>query len=262
MSNKIISILGCGWLGKPLGSQLASAGYIVRGSTTRPEKVLTLQETGITPFILRVGESLMDDNTLTFFNTDILVISLPHGVKAGKADEYITKIQSVTQAAQRGNVKGIILLSTTSVYPNLNRFVTEEDADPQNPITQAEGVVRNSGIFNTIVRFAGLIGPGRHPGKFLAGKQDVSGGSMPVNLIHVDDCIAIIMRIIQLDIWNEVMNACADDHPPKKVFYTRAAHELGLQPPSFSKDTEAPYKIISNAHLKKVLDYNFIHGLM
>jgi nucleoside-diphosphate-sugar epimerase len=262
MPNRVVSILGCGWLGKPLGTLLANAGYSVMGSTTRSEKVAALEEAGIRAFVFKVDQLLSDETAHPLFHTDVLVISLPHGARAGKGEEYVGQIQRVVQAARRGHVSNIILISTTSVYPNVNRVVIEEDADAGNPIVRAERIVRESGISNTIIRLAGLFGPGRHPGRFLAGKLDIPGGHVPVNLIHLDDCVEIIKSVIQNNVWNEVLNACADDHPTKEVFYTHAAMELGLAPPVFLDKREVDYKIVSNERLKAVLSYRFIHRLV
>lgn len=259
MSNNVISILGCGWLGKPLGSALVDAGYVVKGSTTRPENVGAIESAGIQPFIVDV-DKLSSENRSSFFDADVLIISLPPRSRAGKAEQYVEQIREVTKVARANNVSKIVLISTTGVYPNLNRVVTEEDADTNNPIVQAERVVQNSGMSNTIVRFGGLFGPGRDPGKFLAGKQDVAGGDVPVNMIHLDDCVGIITSIIQQEKWNEVLNACADEHPTKKEFYSKAAVELGLEAPSFS-DEESDFKIVSNERLKKMLNYRFSQRL-
>jgi nucleoside-diphosphate-sugar epimerase len=259
MANRVVSILGCGWLGKPLGSALVNAGYSVMGSTTTHEKVPALREAGINAVVFDVDQLHAERAAKPFFHTDVLVISLPHGVRSGKAEEYGSRIRAVVKAACQSNAGAIILISTTSVYPNLNRVVTEEDADARNPVVHAENMVRESGIPNTILRFAGLSGPGRHPGRFLAGKRDVSGGDAPVNLIHLDDCIAVILRVIQNNVWNEVLNVCSDDHPTRKTFYTRSAIALGLQPPVFVEGGEADYKIVSNDRVKAVLNYQFIH---
>lgn len=251
--------MGCGWLGKPLGSALVNAGYSVMGSTTTHEKVPALREAGINAVVLDVDQLPADSVAHPFFHADVLVISLPHGVRAGKAEEYGSRIRAVVKAAHQGHAGAIVLISTTSVYPNLNRVVTEEDADMHNPVVHAENRVRESGIPNTILRFAGLSGPGRHPGRFLAGKRDVSGGEAPVNLVHLDDCIAVIVRVIQNNVWNEVLNVCADDHPTRKTFYTRSAMALGLEPPVFVDGGEAEYKVVSNDRVKTVLNYQFSH---
>jgi nucleoside-diphosphate-sugar epimerase len=258
MTNRTISILGCGWLGKQLGASLAASGYEVRGSTTTIGYAAALTNAGIIPFVFRTGS--ISEDVRPFFQTDVLIISLPQRTRANKGGEYIQQIGDVITAAQRGDVRKIIMFSTTSVYANLNRVVTEEDADPDHPVVQAEHIVQRSGIANTIVRFGGLFGPGREPGRFLAGRQDVSGATSPVNLIHADDCVGIVRRIIELNAWGHVLSACADDHPSKKDFYTRAAVAQGMEPPLFS-DAVADHKIVSNAHLKAVLNYKMLHRL-
>lgn len=256
MANQSISILGCGWLGKALGKILVASGYSVMGSTTRAEKVGEMQSVGIVPFVFSVCDLSSFILVEPFFNCDVLVISLPQGARRGKAEEYIDQINAVMKAAKAGNSKHVILISTTSVYPNLNRVVTEDDADPKNPIVKAEAIVVDWRIPSTVIRFAGLFGPGRDPGRFLAGKRDVSGGNLPVNLIQLDDCIEIIKRIIERNIWNKVFNACADEHPTKKDFYPRAALAIGLEPPTFSDDINE-YKIVSNAKVKEILGFEF-----
>ena len=255
-----VSILGCGWLGKPLGTALVKDGYVVKGSTTRDENVDALKTLGIVPFVFDVDE-LFSKDVLPFFQSDVLVISLPQRARGGKAEQYKGQVQKVTAAARDARVGKILLISTTSVYPNINRVVTEQDADGDNPITQAEVFVQQSGIPSTVIRFAGLFGPGRDPGRFLARKHVVPGGNLPVNLIHMDDCIKILRHVIIHNVWGVVLNACADDHPAKRDFYTKAALAIGLQPPVFSDDENAGYKIVGNDRLKEVLNYKFIHSV-
>jgi nucleoside-diphosphate-sugar epimerase len=259
--SKHVSILGCGWLGKPLGAALAKEGYVVMGSTTRHENISGLKAAGIVPFVVDVDKAFSED-VFPFFNTDVLVISLPQRARAGKAEHYKGQIQKVMAAACDGHVGNILLISTTSVYPNHNRVVLEQDADVQNPITQAERIVQESGVPTTVIRFAGLFGPGRDPGRFLARRDVVAGENHPVNLIHMDDCIEILKHIIHHNRWDLVLNACADEHPTKMEFYTKAALALGVQPPIFSDDGQAGYKIVSSERLKEILDYNFIHRLV
>jgi nucleoside-diphosphate-sugar epimerase len=261
MSDRVVSILGCGWLGKALGRALVKSGYLVMGSTTKSEKTAELAAVGISPFVLDVHQLSPGNFGQRFFHSDVLVISLPHGIRRGKADEYIDQINRVIQAAKAGNTKHMLLFSTTSVYPNLNRIVTEQDADPENPIVKGEQIVLESEIPSTVIRFAGLYGPGREPGRFLANKRDLAGSNMSVNLIHLDDCIEILTRIIKNNVWNKVLNACADEHPTKKEFYTKAAIAIGLEPPTFSEEVNE-YKIVSNELLKQTLGYKFLHRVI
>ena len=44
-----VSILGCGWLGKPLAISLLDDGYSLKGSTTKEEKLALLEDNNIHP---------------------------------------------------------------------------------------------------------------------------------------------------------------------------------------------------------------------
>jgi nucleoside-diphosphate-sugar epimerase len=256
-----ISILGCGWLGKPLGTALITAGHVVYGSTTREENISVLQRLGIKPFILSIDREISGTSIQEFFSSHILIISVPPKRRAGLMSQYLIQVEAILDAAKRGNVNNIILISSTSVYPNLNRVVAESDADPLDELVRAEQFVMNSTINATVIRFGGLFGPERHPGKFLAGKKDLKGANAPVNMIHLDDCVSIIVSIIKRGLWNQVFNACADEHPTKKEFYTRASIDLGLEPPHFAEAEDQPFKVVSNEKLKAALNYSFIHKL-
>ena len=41
---KRVSVLGCGWLGKPLAISLLDEGYSVKGSTTSEDKLELLED--------------------------------------------------------------------------------------------------------------------------------------------------------------------------------------------------------------------------
>ncbi|SMG63646.1 [similarity to] dTDP-glucose 4,6-dehydratase, partial [methanotrophic bacterial endosymbiont of Bathymodiolus sp.] len=66
-------------------------------------------------------------------------------------------------------------VSSTSVYANLNTIVNEEEGAElgQSALYQIEQLFSNNTHFlTTVVRFSGLIGYKRHPGRvFCAGKS-------------------------------------------------------------------------------------------
>ena len=71
-----VSILGCGWVGLPLGAALTVKGYEVRGSRTSPERVGELKDAGIEPHIVHLKPEFMSV-TGAFLETDVLVLTLP-----------------------------------------------------------------------------------------------------------------------------------------------------------------------------------------
>ncbi len=123
-----------------------------------------------------------------------------------------------------------------------------------------ENLLRNSDkIKTTIVRFGGLIGYSRNPGKFFCKGGLVNNPDSNVNLIHRDDCIEIISQIVKQEVWGEVFNCCADTHPTKREYYTQAAKTIGLPAPDFQNSDPKSLKIISNQKVKRFLNYEFWH---
>lgn len=256
-----VSILGCGWYGKALAKELLRRGIIIKGSTTSAEKLETLRETGIIPFVVQVHADQVNYDS-NFFKCDVLVISIPPGLKKGEGSAYLPKIGHIIRAILDNHIQKVIYISSTGVYGDHNKTVSEVD-DP-NPDTEsgkilleAENLFRSDNSFKTtIIRFGGLIGPGRHPGRFFAGKKDAPNGLAPVNMIHLDDCVGISSAIIEQDAFGHLFNACSPDHPVKKEFYKDAALKGGFEAPEFRHEL-ANWKIVESAKLKPILNYTF-----
>ncbi len=232
-----ISILGCGWLGLPLAQVLLEQGHSVKGSTTREEKLPLLEQHSIAPYLIRFSPDINDNYQADFFDSEVLIVNVPPKRSEAATDEYPRQIASLLKAIGSTSVRKLLFISSTSVYPNINRKVRESDTSQDvkasgRALLQTEQMVREqSGVKTTILRFCGLFGPDRNPGRFLAGKTLESSGQVPVNMIHLDDCIAIIQRILDQDVWGETFNACADQHPAKEDFYGVAAQQLDFKPP-------------------------------
>ncbi|RWY53678.1 SDR family oxidoreductase [Mucilaginibacter gilvus] len=255
-----IGILGCGWYGLALAKALVADGITVKGSTTSPEKLTVLADAGIIPFII----DLSAETTLppSFFDCDVLVIAIPPKARSGAGAEYVPKLQRVIDAIHKSRVNKVILISSTGVYADLNQEVNE--LTPPQPNTAAGQVLfeaeelfnQQTALKTTIIRFGGLIGPGRDPGRFFAGKKDIPNGLAPVNLIHLDDCIGISRAIIQQDVFGYTINACTPHHPPKLAFYMQAADQANLPLPEFLPELKE-WKIVSSEVVGKQLIYNY-----
>lgn len=153
-------------------------------------------------------------------------------------------------------------MSSTSVYMNTNETITESDiaALGESPLVTIEEMFGNCSKFKTtILRFGGLIGYSRHPGRFFRNRKIVNNTDSRVNLLHRDDCIGIISKVIESEVWGEVFNCCADTHPTKREFYSQAALAIGEKTPNFADSGETSSKIVSNEKVKRVLKYTFAH---
>lgn len=256
-----ISILGCGWLGTALGKRLLSKRYIVKGSTTSNDNYNVLETTGIQPYYLNITADSMDIDYANFFNTDILIISIPPKRIQNIEEIFAKQIKQVINYIEELKIPKVIFISSTSVYERKNKTVHEDEVcNPEKlsgkALLKAENMLRNiKGTKTTVLRIAGMVGADRNPARFLLNKSEVNG-STPVNLVHRADCVNIILEIIEREIWGEVFNVCCTGHPTKKEFYTKAAKVGNLPIPNFV-EKHANYKIIDSSKLTKRLEYKY-----
>ena len=246
---KNVSILGCGWLGTSLGISLIDEGYSVKGSTTKTEKLTLLEANDIEPFIIDITSFEEFDD---FLQTDILIISI--------TSKDIDAFENLIDQIQNSSIQKVIFISSTSVYPRANKVMTEEDVVLKTPLTTIENLFRENSFFETtILRFAGLFGDERHPSNWFKNGRKIPQPRGFVNMIHKEDCIEIIHEIIDQNCWNTTFNACSNDHPTRKEFYTNARKSLNFDPPIFEENPQLRYKIISSKKLQEVLGYQIIH---
>jgi nucleoside-diphosphate-sugar epimerase len=281
-----ISILGCGWLGLPLGKYLVEKGHLVKGSTTSESKIALLSEIGIEPFLIKFSPQIefpsspllsmspqttipnfssplsVGTQTTTFLsyflNSEVLIICIPP--RAGKygADFHVQQIESLLEYLPSSTIKSIIYTSSTSVYPDLNREVTEDDEVIENhALIKVENLLKSLPQNVTILRCGGLMGEERIPAKYFAGKT-INTGKIPVNYVHQDDVIQIITMILEQGFWNETFNVVSPEHPIRKDIYLKNCEEFGYEKPIFEEPSEEiPFKIISPQKLIQRTGYKF-----
>jgi nucleoside-diphosphate-sugar epimerase len=275
VASQTISILGGGWVGLPLGRALAEEGHRVNGATTTPRKQTLLEEAGLAPYVLRLAPEVEGERAGDFFEADVLVFTVPPPRDAGdRVAFYEEQMRAALDAAHSGGVRHVLYTSSTGVYPPLGRVVTEEDAateaqadalkrESSRAVRAAEHVLAEaaarSDFDSAVVRLAGLYGPEREPGRFLAGKKDLAEGGRPVNFVHLDDVVGVLRAVIAQGAWGEVFNACADEHPSRRAFFRKRAEAAGLEPPTFADDEKGAFKVVSNEKVKRRLGYAFRH---
>jgi nucleoside-diphosphate-sugar epimerase len=260
-----ISILGCGWLGLPLAKALLKNEFSVKGSTTSVEKLSVLEDSGIQPFLIALSEEKPTGNLTGFLeNSKILIIDVPPKLRGSEKENFVSKIKNIIPFIEKSTIENVLFISSTSVYGEENLVVIEEtelnpDTESGKQLVQAEQLLQSNPNFKTtVLRFGGLIGEDRHPIKFLAGRKNIENPNAPINLIHQDDCIGIIMEILKSNSWNETFNAASPFHPSRKEYYTKKAIDLDLVAPEFIDETSFLGKTISSSKIETVLGYQFI----
>ena len=256
--SKTIGILGCGWLGTPLAYHLQSRGHTILGTTTQEQKAEILRKSGIQAYQIRLGETGFQGDIDAFLTPlDTLVFNIPPGLRRNPEGDYPARIAHLRNALIRNAVPHLVYVSSTSVFGSSQGEVDESiqpDPDGENgrQLLQAEQLLAARGASYQIltVRLGGLIGPDRHPVKFLSGRTGLSGGSDPVNLIHQGDAIRLLTQAAEDPDGSGTVHAVYPDHPTKKAYYTAFARHFGIAPPEYENAGAADAKIIRSAVLE------------
>lgn len=259
-----ISILGCGWLGLPLAKALLGKGFSVNGSTTSVKKIPILENAGISPFLITLSEYKADGNIADFLeNSEILIVDIPPKLRGSEKENFVSKIRNVIPFIEKSSTNKVIFISSTSVYGDKHTVVSEKttpqpDTESGKQLLETEQLLQSNEHFKTtVLRFGGLIGEDRHPIKFLAGRENLDNPDAPVNLIHQEDCIGIILKIIETNSWNETFNAVTPYHPSRKDYYSQKAIRLNLALPKFNHTAPSIGKTILSDKVETILNYTF-----
>ncbi|MCB5358008.1 NAD(P)H-binding protein [Vibrio lentus] len=268
-----IFIVGAGWVGAPLSEHLVTHDNQVVVTKTTQEGADAIGNKRIPCEVFSfdaiqpersIGQlySLLLEN-----NTEIVIGSFPPGFRKGAGVEYADHWQQLTRACQKANVKKLIMVSSTTVYPTKPGVLYEQDAsltlstseneqasafsDNARVMLKAEQLVMDSSIDYTILRFSGLIGPSRHPSRFASKLKQVSSQA-PANMLHLDDAIgAVDFAINQLH--NEVVNVTTPNTVSKAEFYAAALKSANSSEP-LPPIVDTPDKLISS---KKILGLGY-----
>lgn len=241
-----ITFIGLGWLSKAAAVYFSKQDFRVKATKRIAEEFY-----GIDVFSWSLATPFPSDAI-----SDYLVISI-----ASKQHNLIEYQQLFTELKSY-QPKKTILISTTSVYGNL-RGILDEEADLSNYI--AENIhLQISNLFEhffpggVVLRLAGLVGPGRNPARFLAGKINVADPELSVNMVHQTDVIRAIEKCIKNEA-KGIYNVCASSHPSRREFYTKLALKYHLIAPQFLENKEQETtRIVSNSKIKNELDFEFV----
>lgn len=257
---EIISILGCGWLGLPLGQHLAKEGFTVNGSTTDKFKAKTLEKNQIQPFQIELNPHWSTIEGDNFLKTDVLIIAIPPRIRTFGVKYHLEQIQSlIEKLTLQESLPNIIYTSSTSIYPKQNKEVDENEPKESltNPtLLSAEILLKNYQKKTTILRCGGLMGYNRIPGLYFAGAE-ANYGKEPINYVHRDDVILIISEIIKQQQWGQVYNVVAPEHPTRQEVVEKTQRDWDIPPGKFVPPELGKFKIISSDKVQKDLNYQF-----
>lgn len=263
---KTISIIGLGWIGEPLGIHLQGKGFQVSGSTTSAEKQAKLSSLGLNAIRLSLNPHPDGMGFNALFQSQILVVNIPPRSRSGNGEFHLEQLKYLRTLIDSSPIEKVIFVSSTGVYPEV--ISTEKYAEDfplslentgNDTIFRAEKLMEKDRNYDlTTVRFGGLLGDDRVPGKYFSGKENVVGHTR-VNFIHRRDSVRLLAWVIERELWNQTFNGVAPIHPLRKEIYEKNAAEFEIAPPaSYQNEPEGNDRLIdSEKILQKGFEFEF-----
>lgn len=254
-----IGILGCGWLGVPLGIRLKNKGFVLRGSRTTEAGVAALNDFGIAGYQVLLHPESIQGMDAFLEQLDCLVVSLPPRRK-NPDGAYVKKIALLLDALETAALNRIVFLSSTSVYGSAANTYTEESlVSPEThaalSLLESEQHIGKSKIPSVIVRLGGLIGADRNPVYQLQNKL-ISNPKGRINFIHQDDAVQGIVELIEHSNLEGVFNLVCPHHPLREDYYRHWSKKLQLPPPKFTQE-QASVRIVQGNKITEKTSFNY-----
>jgi nucleoside-diphosphate-sugar epimerase len=212
-----VLIAGCGYVGEALAERLVGEGHVVwtlRRSATAPPRGAT-----------GIRADLTDVDALRG-----LPAGLEYVVYTAAADAtddrsyrsaYVDGLRYLLAAIDDQPIRRIVFSSSTGVYAQSRGEWVDEDS-PTEPIhfsgkrlLEGERVLTVSRFPATVVRFAGIYGPGRARlvERVRRGEALLPGaGLVYANRIHRDDCAGVLRHVMMLE-RADPLYVAADEEP-------------------------------------------------
>jgi nucleoside-diphosphate-sugar epimerase len=272
-----VLIIGCGYVGLPLGVELVRQGHEVFGLRRSAAAEAQLLAAGIRPL---AGDVTKPESLAGLPNQfDWIVNCVASG--GGEADSYRQIYREGTAnllawlAAHPP--KKFVYTSSTGVYGQTDGSAVKETSPTEPAAETAKVLVETEKLLLAahaeqrfpaiILRVAGIYGPGRGYAfkQFMKNEARIDGdGSRVMNMIHRDDLIGCIIAALKSGRAGEIYNAVDDEPVTQANFFLWLAGSLGkYPPPSVPENPEATRKRgvtnkrVANRKLKMEIGWPF-----
>ena len=273
-----VLIVGCGYVGLPLGEELVKLGHEVHGLRRTSEGAAELEGVGIKPL---AGDITRPEDLAALSGPYDWVVNLVSSSKGGPEiyqQVYVDGTRNLIAwlRGQTSPLKKYVYTSSTSVYGQADGSSVKETSptEPKSATSQllveAERVVLEAsqqGFPGVVLRVAGIYGPDRGHlfQKFCRNEARIDGdGLRIINMIHRTDVVGCIISALKSGRPGEVYNTVDDEPVTQTTFYRWLAETLGKAMPPHATEEETATrkrgetsKKVQNRRLKAELGYQF-----
>ncbi|HZQ47196.1 MAG TPA: SDR family oxidoreductase, partial [Verrucomicrobiae bacterium] len=267
-----VLIVGCGYVGLPLGAELVRLGHEVHGVRRSAEGAVEMKAAGIRPLVADVTNPAELAQLPGPFDWVVNCLSSSKGGVEEYREVYLKGTRNLMEWLSASPPKKFVYTSSTSVYGQTDGSAVKESS-PTEPASETSRVLVETEkalleakqIPGVILRVAGIYGPGRGHLflQYLKNEARIAGqGERMINMIHRDDLTGIIIAALKNGRPGEIYNA-VDDEPVAQIHFFRWLSEtLGKWMPPFATEEEnagrkrgLTNKKVQNRRIKMELGY-------
>jgi nucleoside-diphosphate-sugar epimerase len=270
-------IVGCGYVGLPLGAELVKQGHEVFGLRRGTGAEADLKAAGITPLTADITKAEQLAQLPGGYDWVVNCVSASGGGAEEYREVYLQGTRNLVEWLGAAPPKKFVYTSSTSVYGQDDGSLVKENSSTEPAVETGKLLVQTEQVLlaaarerkfpAVILRVAGIYGPDRGYWfkQYLSNEARIEGnGARIMNMIHRDDVVGAIIAALKSGRPGEVYNAVDDEPVSQLAFFQWLSGPLGKDlPPSAPEDAEVvrkrgvTNKKVSNRRLKMELGYQF-----
>ena len=272
-----VLIVGCGYIGLPLGTELVKQGHEVFGLRRAHAAEAELKSAGIQPLIGDITKAEQLAQFPASYDWVVNCVSASGGGVEEYREVYLRGMQNLIRWLAPAPPKKFVYTSSTSVYGQNDGSLVEENSPTEPPVETGKILVETERVLleaarqqrfpGVVLRLAGIYGPGRGYWfkQYLKNEARIEGaGTRILNMIHRDDVAGAIIAALKDGRPGEVYNVVDDEPVSQLHFFQWLSGPLEKElPPSVPEDPDAvrkrgvTNKRVCSRRLKLELGYQF-----
>jgi nucleoside-diphosphate-sugar epimerase len=270
-----VLIVGCGYVGMPLGAELVQQRHEVFGLRRGTRAEAEFKSAGIKPLAGDITKAEQLARLPGGYDWVVNCVSASGGGAEEYREVYLRGTWNLIEWLGAVPPKKFVYTSSTSVYGQNDGLLVKESSPTEPSVKTGKILVETERVLleavrarkfpAVVLRLAGIYGPGRGYWfkQYLSNEARIEGnGGRILNMIHRDDAVGAIIAALERGRPGEVYNAVDDEPVTQLSFFEWLSGPLGKElPPSVPEDPEAERKRgvtnkkVSNRRLRMELGY-------
>ncbi len=262
-----VLIVGCGYVGLPLGGALVGLGHEVHGLRRSTNTHAAMEDAGIMPHAIDIIRREQLDNLPGPFDWIINTVSSGHGGTEAYHGIFVVGTQNLIDWFADSPPPKYLFTSSTGVYGQTDGSWVDEDSltepsgETGQTLLEAESLALSIG--GIVLRVSGIYGPDRGHlyRQFLKGEAVITGNpNRWMNMIHRDDVVGCILAAMETVDPGTVLNATDNEPVTQQDLFQWLADQLDRPLPPQKPDV-APNKRaqtnkrVANSRAREILSW-------